>query len=153
MDESILLFSRVYLSKFSLETLHFMGIRVFIVGYVKECEKSFFCKTGGFGEWLTTRMSREFQSPNNRMAKLNFLFCSDPAIMTLQLPECSTRDIFGESPLASQSRDPVTRCSLIAHTGQIFTLSHTQPLHNSHLNTWFLIAELQANLARNKANT
>ena len=50
VDKSILLFSRVYLSKFSLETLHFMGIRVFIVGYVKECEKSFFCKTGGFGE-------------------------------------------------------------------------------------------------------
>ena len=84
----------VYLSKFSLETLHFMGIRVFIVGYVKECEKSFFCKTRGFGEWLTTKMSHEFQSPNNRMAKLNFLSCSDPAIMALQLPECSTHVTF-----------------------------------------------------------
>ena len=31
--------------------------------------------------------------------------------------------------------------------------SHTQPLHYSHLNTGYLIAEIQANLARNKANT
>ena len=50
LDESILLFFRVYLSKFSLEALHCVGIKVFIVGYEKECKKSFFCKTGGFGE-------------------------------------------------------------------------------------------------------
>ena len=48
----------VYLSKFSLETLHFMGIRVFIVGYVKECEKSFFCNKGHFGESLQLFESR-----------------------------------------------------------------------------------------------
>ena len=35
---------------------------------------------------------------------------------------------------------------------QLFTLSHTLPLHDSHLNTGLLIAKLQANLARNKAN-
>ena len=35
---------------------------------------------------------------------------------------------------------------------QFFTLSHTLPLHDSHLNTWLLIAKIQANLARNKAN-
>ena len=33
-----------------------------------------------------------------------------------------------------------------------FTLSHTQPLHDSHLNTGLLIAKIQANLAWNKAN-
>ena len=33
-----------------------------------------------------------------------------------------------------------------------FTLSHTLPLHDSHLNTGLLIANIQANLARNKAN-
>ena len=33
-----------------------------------------------------------------------------------------------------------------------FTLSHTLPLHDSHLNTKLLIAKLQANLAWNKAN-
>ena len=42
---------------------------------------------------------------------------------------------------------------LNAHTLEFFTLSHTLPLHDSHLNTGYLIAELQANLAQNKANT
>ena len=67
-----------------------MGIKVFIVGYEKECEKSFFCKTGGFGEWLTTGISREFQLPTNRKARLYFLSCSDSAIMTYQLHACFT---------------------------------------------------------------
>ena len=35
---------------------------------------------------------------------------------------------------------------------QFFTLSHTLPLHDSHINTWLLIAKIQANLAWNKAN-
>ena len=66
MDESILLFSRVYFSKILSEnSLHFVGIRVFIVGYVRECEKSFFCKTGGYIDSLATGTSREFQLPNN----------------------------------------------------------------------------------------
>ena len=40
------------------------------------------------------------------------------------------------------------------HTlNQFITLSHTQPLHYSHINTRFLHVELQENLARNKANT
>ena len=34
-----------------------------------------------------------------------------------------------------------------------FTLSHTQPLYNFHLNIGYLIPEIQANLAQNKANT
>ena len=39
------------------------------------------------------------------------------------------------------------------HTLKLFfTLSHTLPLHDSHLNTGFLNAELQANLFQNKAN-
>ena len=35
---------------------------------------------------------------------------------------------------------------------QFFKLSHTLPLHDSHLNTGLLIAKIQANLVRNKAN-
>ena len=34
-----------------------------------------------------------------------------------------------------------------------FTLSHTLPLHDFHLNTGLLIAKIQANLARNKARS
>ena len=32
-----------------------------------------------------------------------------------------------------------------------FTLSHSLTLHDSHLNTWLLIAKIQANLVQNKA--
>ena len=53
VDESIFSFSRVSLSKIlSRSSLHFMGIRVFIVGYEMQCEKSFFNKTGCTGESL-----------------------------------------------------------------------------------------------------
>ena len=49
-----------------------------------------------------------------------------------------------------QSRDPVARLFLSAY---FLSFLHTLPLHNSHLNTKYLIAKLQANLARNKAYT
>ena len=94
-----------------------MGIRIFIAEYEKEYEKSFSYKTGGFSESLATRTSHKFQLPNNKMAKVYFLFCSDPAVLTLQLPTCFTRvHNSSESPLASQSRVPVTRMLLGAHT-------------------------------------
>ena len=60
---------------------------------------------------------------------------------------------FGESSVTSHSWVLVAKILLIAHTFEFFTLSHTQPFHDSHLNTRYLIAELQANLARNKSNT
>ena len=79
----------------------------------------------------------------------NCMSCSAPAVMTLQFSACFTCVAF----LASHHlRDPVARILLIAHTLEFFTLSHIQPLHDSHLNTGYLIAELQANLVRNKAN-
>ena len=74
-------------------SLHFVGIKVFIVGYVRECEKSFFRKIWGFGESLATGTSHEFQSPNNKMARLYFLSYSDSAILILQLSACFTHVI------------------------------------------------------------
>ena len=51
--------------------------------------------------------------------------------------------------LACQSRDTrkiQLRVSASMHNLEhFFTLSHTLPLHDSHLNTWFLSAELQEN--------
>ena len=47
-----------------------------------------------------------------------------------------------------QSRVPVSLHNL----EHFFTLSHTLPLHDSHLNIELLIAKIQANLARNKTN-
>ena len=60
---------------------------------------------------------------------------------------------FDESPVVSHSQDPVVRILLNAHTLEFFTLSHTKLLHDSHINTGYVIAEIQANLTRNKANT
>ena len=81
-----------------------MDIRVIIVGHEKECEKSFLSKTGCTSESLATGMSRKFQSPDNRMARLYFFSCNDPAVLTLQLPACFTHMLdSGESPLVSQS--------------------------------------------------
>ena len=38
----------------------------------------------------------------------------------------------------------------LAGQGENFTLSHSLPLQQAHLNTGLLNAEIQANLARNK---
>ena len=46
----------------------------------------------------------------------------------------------------------LVECILLNFSSHSLTLSHTLPLHNFHLNIRFLNAELQENLARNKAN-
>ena len=47
VDESILLFSRVFSLKIlSGKPLHFVGIRVFIVEYMKNMKRHFFAKQG-----------------------------------------------------------------------------------------------------------
>ena len=82
VDESILFFSRVSLSKFSsealsLSALHFVGIKVFIAGCEMECEKSLFSKTGCTGESLATGMSHKFQLPITKLGQTrpNCTFC------------------------------------------------------------------------------
>ena len=55
---------------------------------------------------------------------------------------------FGGLPVASQPRVSASLHNL----EYFFTLSHSLPLHDSHLNIRLLIAKIQANLARNKAN-
>ena len=52
------------------------------------------------------------------------------------------------------SREIQSRDSFDLHTSWVFfTLSYTQFLHDSHQNTGYLIAKIQANLAQNKVNT
>ena len=51
VDESILVFSRISLSKFSLEALStFRGYKGIYNRVHEECEKSFFCITMHFGD-------------------------------------------------------------------------------------------------------
>ena len=93
----------------------------------------FFCKIGCTDKSLATGTSRD-----NKKARLYFLSCSDLVILTLQLPTCFTCVLdSGESPLASQSLE----ASWLRTLDQFFTLSYTQPLHYSQLNTRFLNAD------------
>ena len=46
VDESILVFSKVCLSKFSESSQHFVGIRVFTIQYVRNVKSHFFAKQG-----------------------------------------------------------------------------------------------------------
>ena len=84
-----------------------------------------------------------------------YTFCS----VVLQLAwrfsfsKCFTRVhlLVACKPRATREVQPRAPASL-HNLEHFFTLSHTLPLHDSHLNTGLLIAKLHANLAQNKAN-
>ena len=102
---------------------------------------------------LAAWLSCEFQPRGNWIVSLYFLSCSAPAGMTLQLLTCLARVqlLATCKPRATceiQLRVPVSLHNL----EHFFTLCHILPLHDFHQNTRLLIAKIQANLARNKAN-
>ena len=140
-DVSILFFSRVSLLKFSLEALFFSWVKgVFILGWEWNVKSQIFQnRVGSRLDWV--------------MNSSCDLSCSAPAGMTLQLLACLER----EQLLAACSRESPARSSresrfFLYTLEHFFTLSHSLPLQESHLNTGLLIVEIQANLAQNKAN-
>ena len=125
---------------------------VYIVGWEGMWKVSF-SQTGCFGD-LTSRLGWVASSSREQTAWPAWDFC--PIVQQLArlfsfwhawqvcniLAACkpwATREI--------QSRVPVSLHNL----KQFFTLSHTLPLHDSHLNARLLIAKIQANLTQNKA--
>ena len=154
MDESIL-FSLGFLYQNSLLKLSlnrgYKGI------YIVECEgmwKVIFCQTGCSGD-LISRLGWVASSSCKQMAWPAWSFC--PVVKSWR--DASASGTLGMCAsiwrlvTASHLRDPVASPCFFAHTWAILhTLSHTPPLHDSHLNTRFLIAKIQANLVRNKAN-
>ena len=87
------------------------------------------------------------------MARLDFLSCSATAGMTVQLLCMLTRVQLLVACKPQATREIQSRVLASLHNLEhFFTLSHTLPLHDSHLNTGLLIAKIQVNLARNKAN-
>ena len=102
---------------------------------------------------LATGLSHEFKPRANGLASLGLLSYSATAGVTLQLLACLAREHHsgGLQPQAIREIQPRVLVSL-HNLEQFFTLSHTLPLHDSHLNTGLLIAKIQENLARNKAN-
>ena len=98
---------------------------------------------------LAIGMSCEFKPRANSLASLGLLSCS----ATLQLLICLARVQHSSGLHSRATREIQPRVPASLHNlGQFFTLSHTLPLHDSHLNTWLLIAKIQANLPRNKTN-
>ena len=73
--------------------------------------------------------------------------------MMLQLLACLAHVQLLPACKPRATREIQSRVLASLHNLEHFlTLSHTLPLHDSHLNTGLLIVKIQANLARNKAN-
>ena len=102
---------------------------------------------------LATGLSYEFKPRVNGLASLGLLSYSVTAGATLQLLACLARVLQSGGLQPQATCEIQSRVSTSLHTlEQFFTFSHTLPLHDSHLNTWLLIAKIQADLAQNKAN-
>ena len=87
------------------------------------------------------------------MASCPILFCSAPVGVTLQLLAClACVDLLVAGSCESPARSSCESLFFLHTLEHFITLSHSLPLQKFHLNTGLLIAEIQANLARNKAN-
>ena len=87
------------------------------------------------------------------MVSCPILSCIALASMTLQLLACLARvQLLAAYSCESPARSNQESLFFLHTLEHFFTLSHSLPLQESHLNTGLLIAEIQANLARNKAN-
>ena len=101
---------------------------------------------------LVTGLSRKFKPRANGLTSLGLFSCSATAGVTLQLLTCLARVQHSGGLQPQATREIQLRALASLHSlEQFFTLSHTLPLHDSHINTRLLIAKIQANLARNKA--
>ena len=102
---------------------------------------------------LVTGLSYEFKLRANGLASLGLLSYSATTGATLQLLAWLARVHYSDGLQSRATYEIQPRVPASLHKlEQFFTLSHTQPLHDSHLNTGLLIAKIQANLARNIAN-
>ena len=146
-DESILFFSRVSLSNFSLEAIFLSWVKgVFILGWEWNVKSQVFQnRVASWLDWAASSSREVTEQPV-------VLFC----LVVLQLAwrfnfwHVSSYWLLAA---ASHPQDPVASPCFFLHILEHFlTLSHSLPLQESHLNTGLLIAEIQANLTRNKAN-
>ena len=87
------------------------------------------------------------------MASCPILSYSAPVGMTLQLLACLARvQLLAACSCELPARSSCESLFFLHTLEHFFTLSHSLPLQEFHLNTRLLIAEIQANLAQNKAN-
>ena len=113
-----------------------------------------FSQTGWSGD-LASRLDWVMSSSRELMAWPAWDFC--PVVQQLawlfSSPACFTRVSTLATCQSQVSCESQPRVFASLHNLEhIFTLSHSLPLHDSHLNIGLLIAKIQANLVRNKAN-
>ena len=148
-------FSLGFLSQNSLWKLSiFRGYKGYLYWSEKGMQRVSFSITewtGDLASWLDWVMS-----PNREITKwLYWTFC--PVLLQrawrFSFSTCFTRMhlLAACKPWATHEIQLQVPVSLHSFE-HFFTLSHTLLLHDSHLNIGLLIAKLQANLARNKAN-
>ena len=147
-------FSLGFLSHYSLWKLStFRGYKGYLYWGENGMWKVRFFKTelaGGLDSRLDWVVS---SSRGNWTASLYFLSCSALAGMMLQLLTCLARVQFLAACKPRATHEIQLRVPVSLHNLEhFFTLSHTLPLHDSHLNTGLLIVKIQANLTWNKAN-
>ena len=123
VDESILFFSRVSLSKIlSRSFLHFVGIKVFIIGCIRNTKGQFSSNKALWRLELATEMRLEFELLANCLARLEVLSCSAIVGVTLQLSymlhTCAT---FGDSPIVRSSREALFKCTLLSFSLHFLT--------------------------------
>ena len=148
-------FSLAFLSQNSLWKLStFRGYKgLYIVGWQRNMKRQFLPNRVVWRLDLATRLNREFKPRANGLASLGLLSCSATVGMTLQLARMLyTYANFGGLPIASHPWVQLRVSASLHNLEHFFTLSHSLPLHDSHLSTGLLIAKIQANLAWNKAN-
>ena len=122
VDESILFFSWVSLSKFSGNSLHFVNIRLFTVRCMRNARGQFSSNKAFWRLDLATGTSREFESRANCLTKLKVLSYTATAGVTLQLPlHASHVCHFGDLPVARSSRETFLECTLLELSSHFFT--------------------------------
>ena len=134
MGESILLFFRISLSKFSLEALLHLWVKgVFILEWERNVKRQDLQNRGGSRLDLAAWLSHKIQSRDNCMASCPVLSCSAPASMTGHLPACLARVLrlaawSRESP-ARPSRESLFYCTLLSklHSISLTTLTRNPP--------------------------
>ena len=148
-------FSRVCLSIFSLESLSiFCGYEGYLYLCVFGMQKVSFSKTKLAGslfsllDWATSSSCKLTEWPVWTFCPVvlqlawcvSFSACLACVQLLAPCKPWATREV--------QLQVPATLHKL----EHFFTLFHTLSLHDSHLNTGLLIAKIQPNLVRNKAN-
>ena len=127
---------------------------VFILVWEWNAKSQFFQNRVGWRLDLATWVSRKFKPRANWVASLDFCLVVLQLAWLFSSPACSARVrlLVACKPRASRESQPRVSASL-HYLEHFLILSHTLSLHDSHLNTGFLNAVLQANMSRNKANT